>query len=89
MIDARPIQNSEDTSAVVAALLSNADAHHNQASVLFGDVRRLYRKIDSTHRAADNLHRKIRTTHARIRTLRSEDRLGRRKWNGRSLPKGL
>ena len=82
MINARPIQNGKDASGLVAALLSNVGTLHNQASVLFGDVGRLYAKIEGTHRAADCLHRKIRSARVRVRTLRSQDWLRHRKWNG-------
>jgi hypothetical protein len=64
MINARPVQNDKDASDLVAILLSNVGALHNQASVLSGDVRQLYGKIVRTHRVADCVHRKIRSARA-------------------------
>ena len=76
MINARPSRNGDGAGNLVAALLSNVGALENQASLLCGDVRRLYEKINATHRAAARLHRKIQTTHARVRTLEVKERAG-------------
>ena len=46
MIHARPGRNGKDASDLVAVLLSNVGALHNQASALLGDVRRVYGKIE-------------------------------------------
>ena len=82
MISARMTRNGKDASDLIAALVSNVRALQNQASRLSGDLRRLRRKIDTTHRAADRLHHKIQSTHARVPILRSQDRLHRRRQRG-------